>query len=271
MPTITVHGCPLFYDDSGGHGPPVLLLHGLLFDGRMFDEQVAALRERYRCIRMDFRGQGRSGPAARGFQVEQQTADVLALLRALDVSAAHLVGLSMGGYVSMRIAARHPDTVLTLTLLNTGAGAHPPGKYPEHLALASLARVLGPGQPRVAAALEHSMYGQAFRTDPATDVIRRQWRARWASAHVPSVLHTLAGITKRPDIHPELPDITAPALVMTGRQDAHHPPRDAHQIVEGIPGSSYLELDGVGHSATIEAPGEVTAAIGQLLDTAPPS
>jgi 3-oxoadipate enol-lactonase len=268
MPTMPVHGCQLFYEDSGGHGAPVLLLHGLLFDGRMFDEQAAALRGQYRCIRMDFRGQGRSGPAARGFQVEQQTADVLALLRALDVSAAHLVGLSMGGYVSMRIAARHPDTVLSLTLVNTGAGAHPVGKYPEHLALATLARILGPGHPRVAAALENSMYGEPFRTNPSTEDIRRHWRARWADAHVPSVLHSLSGITKRPDIHTELPDITAPTLVITGSQDRHHPPSDARRIVEGIPNSSYVELNGVGHSAAIEAPAEVTAAIRPLLDTA---
>jgi 3-oxoadipate enol-lactonase len=270
MPTVSIHGCELHVEDSGGAGEPILFLHGLLFDGRMYDEQVHALRGHYRCIAMDFRGQGRSAPATRGFQVEQQTADALALLRHLDVPAAHLVGLSMGGYVSMRMAARQPSLALSLTLLNTGAGPHPPRKYPEHLALAAAARALGPSNDQVVAALEKAMFGTAFRADPSSEPVRMQWRARWAGAHVPSVLRTLAGITQRPDIRPELGDITAPTLVIAGTQDTHHPPADARQIVEGIPGSAYVELLGVGHSATIESPAAVTAALEQHLAASPP-
>jgi 3-oxoadipate enol-lactonase len=265
VPTMSIHDCEIHYEDSGGTGPPVVLLHGFVFDGRMFDAQVEALRDRYRCITMDFRGQGRSRPTRKGFQVEQQTADVLALLRRLEVPPAHLVGLSMGGYVSMRIAARHPDRVLTLSLLNTGAGPHPARRFPEHLGLAGLIRVFGTAQPRLNTELEKALYSPSFRDDPATEPVRRRWRERWAGADVSSLLRTLLGIMRRPDFRPELPDIAAPTLVLTGSQDVQHPPEHARQIVEGVPDSSYVELPDVGHSASFEAPEAVTAALEQHL------
>jgi 3-oxoadipate enol-lactonase len=265
MPAMTLHGCRVHVDDSGGSGPAVLFLHGFLFDGRMFDEQVAAMRDRFRCITMDFRGQGRSAPTAAGFQLEQQAADVLALLRSMDVPTVHLVGLSMGGYVGMRIAARQPERVLSLSLLNTGAGPHPVRKYPEHLGLAAMVRTLGLGRTRVADALEGAMFGPSFVADPTTRALRADWRARWAESDVPSLLRTLTGLMRRPDFRPELADITAPTLVVAGGVDPQHPPEDSREVVEGIRDSSYVELAGIGHSASIEAPAEVSDAVGGFI------
>jgi 3-oxoadipate enol-lactonase len=56
MPITRVNGTDLYYEDTGGPDEPVLFLHGFLFDGRQYDPQVAALRDRYRCITLDFRG-----------------------------------------------------------------------------------------------------------------------------------------------------------------------------------------------------------------------
>ena len=78
MPVIRVHGADLHYEDTGGTGEPVLFLHGFLFDGRQYEAQVAALRDQYRCLTLDFRGQGRSAASRGGYQTEQLTADVLA-------------------------------------------------------------------------------------------------------------------------------------------------------------------------------------------------
>lgn len=265
MPAMTLHGCRVHVDDSGGSGPAVLLLHGFLFDGRMFDAQVATLRERFRCVTMDFRGQGRSAPCRAGFQIEQQAADVTTLLRRLDLPAVHLVGLSMGGYVAMRIAARQPERVQSLSLLNTGAGPHPLGKYPEHVGLAATVRMLGLARPRVADAVEKAMFGPSFVADPSTRTVREVWRGRWAESDVPSLVRTLSGLMRRPDVRPELSDITAPTLVLTGGVDPQHPPADSRQIVEGIADSSYVEVPGVGHTATIEAPAAVSDAVGSFI------
>ncbi|MDQ8159242.1 MAG: alpha/beta hydrolase, partial [Gemmatimonadota bacterium] len=106
---LTVNGARLWVEDTGGSGPPLLFSHGLLWSTRMFDAQVAALRHQYRCIAWDHRGQGQSEvPPTRAISIEQCYEDAVALIEQLGVAPVHLAGLSMGGFVAMRIAARRP-------------------------------------------------------------------------------------------------------------------------------------------------------------------
>jgi pimeloyl-ACP methyl ester carboxylesterase len=230
----------------------------------MFDAQVAALRDEARCVTVDFRGQGRSAPARRGFQVEQQAADVVAVVRRLGLAPVHLVGLSMGGFVAMRLAARMPELVRSVALLNTSAAPHPQPKVPTLLALAGVARlagVRGPLLPRV----EAELYAAGFRTDPARAPEREAWRRRWAAADRSSLVRTLLGFLVRPDMRPELGDVTAPTLVVAGGADASLPPAFGREIHRLVPGSRYVELPGVGHSSPVEAPGEVTRVLTEFL------
>lgn len=261
---MLVHGADLFVEDFGGAGEPVVFLHGFLFDGRQF-AQVEALREDYRCITIDFRGQGRSGPARGGFQIEQQAADVLEVLRQLEVDRVHLVGLSMGGFVAMRLAARNPERIRSLTLVNTSAAPHARSKFPKQLALAAVARVTGVSPPPIMAGTESEMYGEAFRHDPATAEVRDEWRARWARADRAALVGTLLGFMIRPDMRPELPGITAPTLIIAGAADASLPPRYSHEMHELIPSSRLVEVPRAGHSSPVEAPEQVTQALREFL------
>jgi pimeloyl-ACP methyl ester carboxylesterase len=264
MPVLRVHGSDLYYEDTGGTGEPVLFLHGFLFDGRQYEAQVAALRDRYRCLTLDFRGQGRSA-AAGGYQIEQHTADVLAVIRELGVAPLHLAGLSMGGFAGLRIAAREPGLVRSLTLLNSSAAAHARSKIAKHMLLSAVGRVVGTSPPRLVARIEAEMYGEAFRTDPARAADRDTWRARWAQADRAALTKTLQGIMFRPDIRSELPDITAPTLVIAGGADASLPPQQSREMHQLIAGSQLVELPGVGHSSPIEAPDQVTQALETFL------
>lgn len=83
--------------------------HGLLMSCRMFDDQVAHFQDRYRCIVYDHRGQGQSEVTANGYDMETVYADAAALITALDAAPCHFVGLSMGGFVGMRLAAAAPN------------------------------------------------------------------------------------------------------------------------------------------------------------------
>jgi 3-oxoadipate enol-lactonase len=260
-----VHGAELYVADTGGPGEPVLFLHGFLFDGRQYDAQVQALRETFRCVTVDFRGQGRSTPARGGYQVEQQAADVLAVLRRLDLAPVHLVGLSMGGFVGLRLAARQPELLRSLTLVNTSAAAHPRGKVPRQLVLAAVARVAGVSPSLVLAGVEQEMYGEAFRTDPARVGERERWRARWAVADRRSLVRTLLGFMVRPDLRSELADITTPTLVIAGGADVSLPPGHSAELHRLIAGSRYVVLPEVGHSSPVEAPAEVTRLLREFL------
>jgi pimeloyl-ACP methyl ester carboxylesterase len=180
MPVTRVNGTDLYYEDTGGPHEPIVFLHGFLFDGRQYETQVASLRDRYRCVTLDFRGQGKSAASRRGYQIEQHTADVLAVIRRLDIAPVHLVGLSMGGFVALRIAAREPSLLRSLTLLNTSAAAHARSKFPKQLILAGVARVAGVSLPLLRSGIEAEMYGEAFRKDPTRAAEREVWRQRWA-------------------------------------------------------------------------------------------
>src|SRR5688572_30136086 len=98
MPMLTVNGTQLYYEDSGGSGEPVVFSHGLLWDTRLFDKQVGALRNRYRCVSYDHRGQGRSAvPPGPVVEMETCYEDAVQLIQRLGLVPCHFVGLSMGG------------------------------------------------------------------------------------------------------------------------------------------------------------------------------
>lgn len=266
MPIARVHGTDLHYEDTAGPGEPVVFLHGFLFDGRQYEAQVAALRDRYRCITLDFRGQGRSAASRGGYRIERHTADVLAVIRRLDIAPVHLVGLSMGGFVALRIAAREPGLLRSLTLINTSAAPHARAKFPKQLVLAGVARVAGVSLPLVRSGIEGEMYGAAFRKDPARAAEREVWRQRWARADRSALVKTLLGFMIRSDVRNELGKVTAPTLVVAGAADASLPPRFSREMHSLIAASRLVELPGVGHSSPIEDPDGVTRALEQFLD-----
>ena len=266
-----VRGADLFVEDSSGRGEPILFLHGFLFDGRQYEAQVDALRGRYRCVTLDFRGQGRSSPARGGYQVEQHTSDVLAVIRRLDIAPVHLVGLSMGGFVGLRIAAREPRLLRSLTLLNTSAAAHARTKFPKQLALGAVARFAGVSLPVIRSGVEAEMYGEAFRTDPMRAPEREVWRQRWALADRATLMRTLLGFMVRADIRDELGEVTVPTLVIAGGADTSLPARYSREIHLRIAGSRYVELPDVGHSSPVEDPDGVTRALREFLNEVPPN
>jgi 3-oxoadipate enol-lactonase len=269
MPVIRVHGTDLHYEDTGGSGEPVLFLHGFLFDGRQYEAQVAALRDHYRCLTLDFRGQGRSAASPGGYQTEQLTADVLAVIRALGIAPVHLAGLSMGGFAAMRIAARQPEVVRSLILLNTSADAHPRGKVPGHLVLTAVGRVAGVSGRLLTSRIEAEMHGAAFRDDPGRAGQREVWTRRWARADRAAVAKTMLGIVLRPDVRGELGDIRAPTLIIAGGEDTSLPPRFSREMHSLIAGSQLVELPGTGHSSPIEDPDRVTEALREFLAAHP--
>src|SRR5262249_22014148 len=111
MPRIVVNGANLHYEDTGPGREPIVFAHGLLWSGRMFEAQVAALKGRYRCITFDFRGQGQSEITRSGYDMDTLADDARALIEALGIAPCHFLGLSMGGFVAMRLAARRPELI----------------------------------------------------------------------------------------------------------------------------------------------------------------
>ncbi|HEV2474197.1 MAG TPA: alpha/beta fold hydrolase [Chthonomonadales bacterium] len=261
MPMI--HG--LYYEEQGSGSETIVFAHGLLWSGRMFDDQVAALKDRYRCVAFDFRGQGQSEVTRDGYDMETLYEDAAALIETLQCAPCHFVGLSMGGFVGLRLAARRPELVRSLILLETSADPEPQENVPKYRQMSIVARWLGPGV--VADRVMPIMFGQKFLTDPARAELRREWRQRMASNHRVGVSRATMGVITRRGIRDELAQIRVPTLIIVGDQDVAVPLVHSEHLHEGIAGSRLVIIPGAGHTSTVEEPDAVNAAISEFLES----
>ncbi len=122
MPQVRANGVDLHYELSGPESAPVVAFSNSLGATlEMWDAQVAALCGRYRCLRYDTRGHGRSSTLDQPVAIEDLAGDLAALLENLGVESAHLVGLSLGGMTGQAFAQRYPERLRSLTLMATSA------------------------------------------------------------------------------------------------------------------------------------------------------
>lgn len=268
MSTIELDGTSLYYEDTGpgSTGETIAFSHGLLWGTELFAPQIAALRGRYRCVAWDHRGQGRSGPEHRhciGMELVWQ--DAVRLLETVVGGPVHFCGLSMGGFVAMRMAARRPDLVRSLLLLETSSDPEPMENVARYRLLTRMTRLLGPRMLKNKIA--PIMLGKAILTDPA----RRAELATFVDlmARRRDIWRAVNGVVDRAGIHDELARITAPTLVVVGDEDVATPRPKAERIVGAIRGATLVTIPRAGHSSTVEEPALVTAAIEQFLQALP--
>jgi 3-oxoadipate enol-lactonase len=254
----------LWVEDTGGDGPPVLFAHGLLWNTSLFASQVAVLRERYRCISYDHRGQGRSDDTdATSVPIEQVYNDAVALIELLDVGPVHFVGLSMGGFAGMRIAARRPELLRSLVLLDTACTAENPFLRPKYWGMNFMAQLFG--VESVVDAAMQSLFARSVLRDPtrAADVAR--WRTTLAGNRR-TVVRAVRGVTSRKSVVHEMSRITVPTLIIVGDEDVATPPARSEQLHTLIRGSTLIRIPFAGHSAPVEQPEAVTRALSEFLD-----
>jgi pimeloyl-ACP methyl ester carboxylesterase len=123
MPKIEINGAAVHYQIHGAGPETIVFAHGLLWSERIFNDQVAALKNRYRCVTFDFRGQGKTEVTRTGYDIETLFSDTVGLIEALGAVPCHFVGVSMGGIIGLRIALRRPELLKSLALFATSADA----------------------------------------------------------------------------------------------------------------------------------------------------
>jgi pimeloyl-ACP methyl ester carboxylesterase len=263
MPKIDVNGARLYYEKHGTGPETIVFAHALLWSGRMYDHQVNALKNRYRCVTFDFRGQGQSDVARSGYDMDTLSKDAAALIEALDCAPCHFVGLSMGGFVGMRLAVRRPDLIRSLVLLDTSADPEPQESARRYRLLNFIARWLG--LTVVADRVMQIMFGEKFLNDPARRALKAEMRQRLIANHRIGITRAVNGVIQRPGICDALERITAPTLIMVGDQDVATPLIRAERIHARIHGSKLIHIPGAGHTSTIEEPEAVNAALEAFL------
>jgi 3-oxoadipate enol-lactonase len=263
MPYAKVNGHNLYYEEHGSGPQTVVFAYGLLWSGRMFEAQVNALKTRCRCITFDFPGQGRSEVAQSGYDMDSLTSDAVALIKQLNAAPCHFAGLSMGGFVAMRMGIHYPELVRSLILMETSADPEPPENVPRYRLLGMISRWLS--VRLIAGRVMQIMFGQTFLNDPARRTQRDQLRGYLLANNQTGIYRALKGVIEREGVYEKLGKITVPTLVIVGEQDVATVPAKAERIRAGIPGAKLVRIPDAGHTSTIEQPEAVNRAIEQFL------
>jgi len=114
-----INGCNTYFEEHGTGENTVIFLHDLFFNNRMFNQQMIALRDRYRCVLLDLRGHGASKVSSGGYSSRAQADDIGQFIDVQRYGSCHLIGCGLGGNAALQTALYHLDAVRSLTLINT--------------------------------------------------------------------------------------------------------------------------------------------------------
>ena len=272
MPTATVNGRSYAYVDEGSAParPMIVFGHGLLADREMFRAQIDALKDRYRCVSVDWPGHGESGSGPGGWSMWDMGRDAGALIDHLGAERAIFAGLSQGGMAFMRLAMERPDAVAALVLMDTSAAAVEPAALPEHEQLAD-GLLHGDDATRSALmdTLQTIMYSAAWRAREPERLAQEKVQMLGYDRHG----QYLAGraVADRDDVTERLGEIRAPTLVLCGTEDVATPPEHSRVLAERIAGAELVWIDGAGHHSAVEEAEAVTRALEAFLARVAPA
>jgi pimeloyl-ACP methyl ester carboxylesterase len=258
VPTLhTDDGVELYYEATGS-GLPVLFVHEFAGDYLSWEPQVRHFCRRYRCITYNARGYPPSEVPADLERYSQERArdDIRAVLDALQIERAHVVGLSMGAFATLHFGMAHPARARSLVVAGCGYGAHPMQREQfQSDARALAASMRGQGMAHAAATYGHGPARLQLRDkDPRAfdDFVRR-----FASHSAEGSANTMLGYqARRPslfDLTEQMARIQAPTLIVAGDED--DPTLEPGLLMKRtIPGAALAVLPRSGHALNLEEP-----------------
>jgi 3-oxoadipate enol-lactonase len=236
--------------EEHGAGETLLLHQGLGQGSWAWRYQVPVFAERFHTIVFDTRGTGRSPVPSEPYWIEDLAADAAAIL---DGRPAHVVSLSMGGYVALTLALAHPELVRSLVLTGTGAGG--PGRVPRpaHVREVFKAAMSLPPEEQRRTTLPYTFAPGWTEANP-----ERVEEIIAASLEHPTPNETIethvAACYRFYDEDSDVERIEAPALVIHGNDDVIVPPENGRMLANRLPNARYVELEGRGHNVVLEDP-----------------
>lgn len=269
MPLARNGDVSVHYRDPGGDRPAVVFSHGFLMDHEMFEPQIEAFQGDYRCITWDQRGFGATEPHG-SFTYWDSADDLLAVMDACDVQSATLVGMSQGGFVSLRAALTAPERVRALFLIDTQAGTEDDQMVPvyEGMARAWAAQPTEDLSRTVAGII----IGPAVRRDePLGSSVpgpadHEPWIAKWLARPGDTITEPFRTLLDRDDIHDQLPQIGQPVAIVHGDQDVAISMDKAERLCRELPNCEGLTvIEGGGHAANLSRPEPVNEALRDFL------
>jgi 3-oxoadipate enol-lactonase len=258
-----VNGTRLYYEDADDGDEAVIFIHGFALDSRMWDDQFSAFASRFRVVRYDMRGFGRSD--AFGEEAYSAVSDLHALMRALGISSASLVGLSLGGGLAIDFTLTYPRDVISLVLADSIVGGWQwSSEWDESVTPtweagraegADAARQRWLAMPLFAPALERPDAG-ARLTEMISDYSGRHWTTNHPQIYLdPPAINRLT-------------EIEIPTLVVLGDRDEPDFHLIAKALTAGIAGATQVVIHGAGHMSNMESPEEFNQVVLDFLPAA---
>ena len=253
-----LNGGVLHWRQDGPAGaPPLVFANSLGSDLRIWDAVAATFARDWRVIRYDLRGHGLSEAAHAPFGVGELADDLAALLDHAGIKTCALVGLSVGGMIAQRLAARAPDRVRALVLCDTAVRIGTPESW-----RARIEAVEQGGLESIADAVLDRWFTPAFREQRPDEV------TGWRTMLVRTPAHSYAAVCaaiRDADLSADAAAIRAPCLCVAGAEDRATPPDVVRQTAALIPGARFVAIESAGHLPCIEQPDRLALLIRRHL------
>ncbi|HZX95871.1 MAG TPA: 3-oxoadipate enol-lactonase, partial [Myxococcales bacterium] len=257
MPLIRTNEVELFYDLTGPENAPVVAFSNSIGTTlEMWDRQVPALSDRYRCLRYDTRGHGRSQVLDRPVTIGDLADDLAGLLDALGVEKAHIVGLSLGGMTAQAFGARYPERAQSLVLMATSA-------YLPHGWDERAATVRAQGMGAIVNAVLARWFTPAFAATHPEQVA--PLRERFLQLD-PRGYAACCEAIRDMDLRPSNAALRAPTLIIAGADDPATPVAMMEDIRTRIPQAELVVLPRAAHILAVERADLVNRHLAAFLD-----
>jgi len=266
MSMVQTNGYSFYYEVRGDGPETIFFINGWLLGTLQFEGVANRLADRFRCVLFDHRNQGRT-PMQDVSIVGTETSyeDAVGVLKAVGNPPAHLVGCSMGGWIGIRIAARQPQLVRSLIVMQTSLDAAEDDLAGRDELDAQLSKIERAGfdNDESISMIMNTMYGETYRRSAGEAEIER-WRELIHKVD-PRIIAPMRGLNTRLGIEFEAGYIKAPTLILSGAEDWFFAPAVHRRIQEAIPGSTMKIIDGAAHSPPVEQPDRVVREIDEFI------
>ncbi len=256
MPFLNIGGLPICYELTGREGPALLLSNSLGTNFSMWDSQMPQMEQRFRILRYDTRGHGRSSVTPGDYTIEQLGRDALGLLDALGMERVNFCGLSMGGMIGIWLGVNAPERLQRLVLCNTAARIGT-----KEMWNARIATVRKDGMTSVAAAVIERWFTPDFRVAYPKKVAQAQ---QMLENSPPEGYAASCAAIRDMDQCDTVSRITTPTLVIHGGKDPVTPAADTQFLVNQIRGAASVELEAA-HLSNVEQSEAFTEAVISFL------
>jgi 3-oxoadipate enol-lactonase len=255
-----------FYYEIAGQGHPLVLIHGLNLDTRMWDAQFYEFAQSYQVIRFDLRGMGRTAMTDDPFSLH---GDIHAVLKALGIDRAYVAGLSLGGMAAMEFTLAHPEMVDGLVLVSAGLLGHP--RTEKRLRdIERFNQVYKTGTREEAVELTVQMWFDGPDQPPNTAKAEARELFRRMTEHAYSLpdVNNMPQRLSPPPIE-RLEEIQVPTLVIAGDRDYEDFLQIADVFERRIPGAKKVVMHGSAHIPPMDQPELFNHILRQFLDELP--